>query len=56
MLPRIAYKKHSVLIVQLVQELVYLFRARKAGLVQDIEHLLSVVGPALAMEMPLQRA
>ena len=56
MLPRIADKKYPVLIVQLVQELVYLFRARQARFVEDIECLLSVIGPALAVEMPLQRA
>jgi hypothetical protein len=56
MLPRIADKQHPVLIVQSVQKLVQLLRARQAGFVEDIERLLSVIGPALAVEMPLQGA
>jgi hypothetical protein len=56
MLPRIADKQYPVMIVQSVQELVHLFRARQAGFVEDIEPLLPVVGPVFAVEMPLQRA
>jgi hypothetical protein len=56
MLPRIADKQHPVLIVQSVQELVQLLRARQAGFVEDIERLLFVIVAALAVEVPLQRA
>src|SRR5579885_1036813 len=56
MLPRITYQQHAVVLVQAMEELIYLFGAGEARFIEDIKVFVFVGSVSLGNEMPLQSA